>query len=286
MAKDAGGWIHRERLLNGIRIHRVETGEGPPVVLLHGFPEFWWGWRHQLPALAAAGFRAVAPDLRGYGFSEKPRGVGAYRIGTLVDDAAALIDDLGGRARVVGHDWGGVIAWYLAMLHPDRVERLAVLNAPHPVSFRRELRTPDQARRSWYVAAFQLPWLPEARLRADGHRLIGRIFHAGAGRPGIFSDEELGRYRESASRPGALTGMLNFYRAAARRPRPAPRPIEAPTLLVWGERDPALSPRLTVGLEPWIPDLRVERIPEAGHWVQHEAAGRVNRLLVEFLCAS
>jgi epoxide hydrolase 4 len=279
-------WTHREERLNGVRLHRVEAGEGPPVLLLHGFPEFWWGWRRQLPALAGAGFRAVAPDLRGYNFSEKPRGIAAYRMERLAEDAAALIEALGPEpADLVGHDWGGVIAWYTAMLHPGRVRRLVVMNAPHPVAFRRELRRGGQALRSWYAGFFQLPLLPEAALRAAGYRLLDRVFERAAGRPGVFAEEELARYREAAARPGALTSMLHYYRAAVRHPRPRPRPVPHPTLLLWGERDPALSPRLTRGLGPWVPGLRVHRLPRAGHWVQHEAADEVNDLLVRFLRA-
>jgi epoxide hydrolase 4 len=280
----AGGWVHREERVNGVRLHRVEAGAGPPVVLLHGFPEFWWGWRRQLPALAQAGFRAVAPDLRGYNFSEKPSGIAAYRAEALAADVAALIRALGvERAHLVGHDWGGVVAWYVAMLHPERVDRLVVMNAPHPAAFRRALRRGPQALRSWYAAFFQLPSLPEAALRAGRFRLLGRVFAAGAGRRGVFTEEEIARYREAAARPGALTAMLNYYRAAVRFPRPPTRRILHPALLVWGERDRALGVELTRGLEPWVPHLRVERLPEAGHWVQHEAPERVNALLTGFL---
>jgi epoxide hydrolase 4 len=277
-------WTHREERVNGVRLHRVEAGTGTPVVLLHGFPEFWWGWRRQLPALASAGFRAVAPDLRGYHFSEKPSGVGSYRVETLAADIAALIAALGvERAHLVGHDWGGVVAWYTAMLYPERVERLVVMNAPHPEAFRRELRRGPQALRSWYAGFFQLPLLPETAFRAGDYRLVDRVFRSAAGRGGVFSEAELARYREAAARPGALSAMLHYYRAAVRFPRPRTRTIPHETLLVWGERDPALGVELTEGLEPWVPRLRVERIPEAGHWVQHEASERVNQLLVDFL---
>ena len=277
-------WVHREARVNGVRLHRVEAGEGPPVVLLHGFPEFWWGWRKQLPALAEAGFRAVAPDLRGYNFSEKPPGIASYRVETLAADVAELIAALGvERAHLVGHDWGGVVAWYVAMLHPERVGRLVVMNAPHPAAFRRELRRGRQALRSWYAGAFQLPLLPEAAFRAGGYRLVDRVFRSAAGRRGVFAPEELARYREAAARPGALSAMLHYYRAAVRFPRPRTRPIPHETLLVWGERDPALGVELTRGLEPWVPNLHVERIPEAGHWVQHEAPDRINSLLAAFL---
>jgi epoxide hydrolase 4 len=277
-------WTHREARVNGVRLHRVEAGEGPPVVLLHGFPEFWWGWRRQLPALAEAGFRAVAPDLRGYHFSEKPAGVGAYRVETLAADVAALIAELGeGSAHLVGHDWGGVVAWRLAMDHPERVRRLVVMNAPHPEPFRRALRGGRQALRSWYAAAFQLPVLPEAALRAGGYRLLDRVFEGAAGRLGVFAPAELARYREAAARPGALSAMLHYYRAAVRYRVAPSRQIAHETMLIWGERDPALGVELTRGLDPWVPRLRVHRLPAAGHWVQHEAPETVNRLLAGFL---
>jgi epoxide hydrolase 4 len=277
-------WVHREERIGGLDLHRVEAGSGHPVVLLHGFPEFWWGWRRQIPALADAGFRAVAPDLRGYNLSAKPEGIAAYTVDALVGDLVGLIDTLGAeRVHLVGHDWGGIVAWYAAMLHPERIDRLVVLNAPHPASYRRASRRLEQAFRAWYALVFQLPGLPEWALRARGFRLVDRVFRAGAGRRGVFSPGELARYREAAARPGALTAMVNYYRAAARLPRPQNRTIPPPTLLVWGERDPALSVRLTHGLEERVPGLRVERIPSAGHWVQHEAPERVNELLLDFL---
>jgi pimeloyl-ACP methyl ester carboxylesterase len=264
----------------------VEAGEGPPVLLLHGFPEFWWEWRHQIPALAQAGFRAVAPDLRGYNLSEKPRGVSAYRIKSLVGDVEGLIRHLGvERAHVVGHDWGGLVAWWLAMLAPDRVDRLVVVNAPHPDAFRRELMTPGQMLRSWYAAAFQVPVLPEAAFRANGFALLEHIFRASSVKPGAYTDEDIRRYQEAAARPGAITSMINYYRAAARFPHPPTQRITRPTLLVWGEQDQALTVRLTEGLDEWVPGIRVERIPDVSHWVPAEAPDRLNALLTGFLCS-
>lgn len=283
-AADESGWTHHEAVVNNLRLHWVEAGEGPPVLLLHGFPEFWYEWRHQLPALARMGFRAIAPDLRGYNGSEKPSGVAAYRIENLVGDVQGLIRHLGvERAYVVGHDWGGVVAWWLAMIAPEQVDRLVIINAPHPQAFRRELMTPDQMLRSWYAAAFQVPLLPEAAFRANGFALLERIFRASSVRPGAFTDEDLRRYREAAARPGAITAMINYYRAAARYPGPPARAITAPTLLIWGEEDQALSIRLTEGLDAWVPGIRVERIPGVSHWVPAEAPDRVNELLAGFL---
>jgi epoxide hydrolase 4 len=267
------------------QVHRPPGAlDGPNVVLLHGFPEFSYGWRHQLPALAAAGFRALAPDLRGYGRSPKPPRVADYRIDALASDVADLIrGECGGRAHVVGHDWGGVIAWWLAMHHPDAVDRLVVLNAPHPAAYFRELRRPAQLLRAWYVLFFQLPWLPEFAMRFDDFAALRRLFKGEAG----FSDNAVERYVEAFADRRSLTGAVNYYRAAFREGQALPRRvrrIDAPTLLIWGERDRYLVPELARGLDPWVSNLRVERLPEATHWVQHDEPDRVNRLLVEFLC--
>lgn len=285
-AVDEAGWAHREERLNGVRLHWVEAGDGPPVVLLHGFPEFWWGWRRQIQPLADAGFRVIVPDLRGYNLSEKPRGMAAYRIQALVADVDALIGHTGaGRAHVVGHDWGGIVAWWLAMIAPERVDRLAILNAPHPRAFRREIRTLDQMRRSWYAMAFQLPVLPELAIRANDFALLEAVFRAKSVRPGAFSDDDIRRYKEAAARPGALTAMINYYRAAVRAPRLETRTIPHRTLLVWGERDQALRVQLTRGLEEWVPDIRIECLPQASHWVAAEFPETVTELLTGFLRA-
>ena len=266
-----------------------ESGARPvPVVLLHGFPEFWYAWRQQLPALARAGFRAVAPDLRGYGRSPKPPRVRDYRIELLAADVADLIRrHCGGRAHVVGHDWGGVIGWWLAMHHPDVVDRLVVLNAPHLAAYFRELRRPAQLLRSWYVGFFQLPWLPEWSIRVDGYATLRRLFRDDPARRGAFTEPDIERYVEAFADRRALTGAINYYRAAVRAGPWAMagrvRPIAAPTLLIWGERDRYLVPELASGLEAWVPNLRVERLAAASHWVQHDEPDRVNQLLVDFL---
>lgn len=284
-------WVHREGIVNGVRLHWVEMGAGPLVVLLHGFPEFWWGWHRQIPALAAAGFRVVAPDLRGYNLSDKPEGAASYRVSILVQDVVALIRHLGAeRAHLAGHDWGGVIAWRVAMRHAEMVDRLVIANAPHPSIFSREMRRPRQFLRSWYAMFFQLPLLPEALFRANNYAVLERIFRHSPARPDAFSDEDVRRYKEAASRPGALTAMLNYYRSFARSlgrsseggaaPR---RTVHRPTLVIWGERDSALGPHNLDGLERWVPELRIERLPEASHWVLADAPARVNELMTEFL---
>jgi epoxide hydrolase 4 len=281
---DESGWTHHEAVIGDVRLHWVEAGEGPVVLLLHGFPEFWWEWRHVLTPLARLGFRAVAPDMRGYNRSEKPEGIASYRTERLVEDVRALVRHLGvERAHLVGHDWGGVVAWWTAMHAPEVVERLGIVNAPHPAAFRRALRTPEQMLRSWYAGAFQLPVLPEAVFRWNRFALLERVFRASSVRPGSFSDDDIRRYREAAARPGAISAMIHYYRAAARFPSPGTRIIPHPTLLVWGVNDQALSPQLTEGLEEWVPDIRVERIPGVSHWVPAEAPDRLNALLADFL---
>ena len=270
----------------GVRLHAVEAGpaDGPLVLLLHGFPEFWYGFRHQIAPLARAGYRVVVPDQRGYNLSDKPRRLAAYRLDRLAADAAALIAASGReRAFVVGHDWGAMAAWWLAVLHPERVERLAVLNVPHPLVMRRQLRTSSaQRRRSRYVFFFQLPWLPEWWLARHGFRVARRSLTS-TSRPGTFSAEDLAAYREAWARPGALRGMVSWYRAALRRPPPRPPSarVAPPTLLIWGMKDRFLGPEMIQPSLALCDQGRAECIPEATHWVQHEEPERVDRLLLE-----
>jgi epoxide hydrolase 4 len=275
------------RVGDGVRLHYVEAGEGPLVLLLHGFPEFWYAWRHQIPALAQAGWRVVAPDMRGYNLSDKPLGWRAYGIDTLTGDIADLIRDLGEeRAYVVGHDWGAAVAYATAMSHPEVVQRLAILNAPHPARMLEGLRTLRQLRKSWYMFVFQLPVLPEHALARDGFSLAKRTLRDGSA-PGSFSDEDLARYVDAWSQPGALTAMINYYRAVFRQsPRAHTariRTIEAPTLVIWGQRDRHLGAELAEPSRSLVPDVRVERLAQAGHFVQHDAPERVNELLAGFM---
>lgn len=281
---------HRFAKVNGVTLHYVEAcaGSGRLCLLLHGFPEFWYSWRHQIPALAAAGFHVLAPDLRGYNLSDKPPGVSAYRIDALLGDAIGLIENAGAeRAAIVGHDWGGVLAWLLAMHYPRRVEKLIILNAPHPAAFRRELRSWKQLLRSWYIFFFQVPGLPELLLRAGDFAWIDRLLRRQPMHPQAFGPEDVHRYKQALARPGALTAALNYYRASVRhRTQSATRddvPVSAPVLLLWGERDAYLSPRLTEGLSAWVPNLHVVRFPDVSHWIQNDAPERVNRLMIDFL---
>ncbi|RME20578.1 MAG: alpha/beta fold hydrolase [Deltaproteobacteria bacterium] len=280
---------HRQlRLPHGITLHLAEAGpvDGPPVVLLHGFPDCWITWRFQLPALAAAGFRVIAPDLRGYGLSSRPPAVADYRVDALLQDLVALLDlAAGGRAHVVGHDWGGALAWCLAMMHPATVDRLAILNAPHPGSFLRALRSPAQLRRSWYMLAFQVPVLPE-RILTRLARTHGLAPGPVVGVPPLPEDVR-GIYAQCFDSPVALRGPVHYYRALFRYDLPTLRrrlrPVEAPTLVIWGLDDAVLGPALLDDLDDHVRNLRVERLPGVGHFVHQQAPDAVNRLLVDFL---
>jgi pimeloyl-ACP methyl ester carboxylesterase len=282
--REAESWEHHFAVVNGLRLHYVEAGDGPLVVLLHGFPDFWYTWRRQIRHLAAAGFRVIAPDLRGYNESDKPPGVANYRIDLLASDVVGLIQHAGEpRASIVGHDWGGGVAWWVAMQHSEVVEKLAILNAPHPAAFFRELRRPGQLLRSWYMFFFQLPWLPERMIRLGNFVMLERTLRKDT-RLGAFTDEDIERSKQALSQPGALTAAINYYRAAFRRSRKTAgsmQPITAPTLLIWGQRDRYLSQRLTEGLEPHVPNLRIAHL-DASHWVHIDEPEEVNRLLVEF----
>jgi epoxide hydrolase 4 len=291
LPEDIEGQVtHGEALLeDGVRLHYVEAGEGPLVVLLHGFPEFWYSWRRQIPALAQAGFHVVAPDMRGYNLSDKPTGWRLYDSDYLARDIAGLIRHFGvERAHVVGHDWGAAVAYMTAMNHPEVVERLAILNVPHPERMMSGMRTLRQLRKSWYMFFFQLPRLPEKALARRDFSFAKRSLRADS--PESFSDADLDRYAQAWAQPGALTGMINYYRAAVRRsPKSSMagmRKIETPTLVIWGERDRHIGSELAEPLAEWVPNVRVERLAEATHWVQHDAPERVNELLVQFLGAA
>ena len=259
--------------------------DGPMVVLLHGFPEFWYGWRRQLGPLAAAGFRVLAPDLRGYNLSAKPEGLAAYTLDVLADDVLALADALGRRQfAIVGHDWGGVLAWHLAAREPARIARAAILNAPHPATMGAFARAhPSQLARSWYVAFFQLPALPERVLRAGDFAWLANGL-TGSSRSGTFTPDDLARYREAWARPGALTAMLAWYRAVRlQQPPTTPERVEVPVRVIWGDRDRFLDARLAEAGAACCAAADVHHLRRASHGVQHEEPDAVNRLLDEFL---
>jgi epoxide hydrolase 4 len=273
--------------LGEVRLHYVEAGEGPLVVLLHGFPEFWFSWRFQIPALASAGLRVVAPDMRGYNLSTRPSGVPAYDIDRLAGDVRDLIHERGAKsAFLAGHDWGAAVAWVTAMNHPEVVERLAILNVPHPRRLLRGLRTPRQLAKSWYMFFFQLPWLPERLVRARRWWFFRYGFEHDA-RPGAFTRGDIDRYVEAWSQPDATTATINYYRSVFRQsPRRAEarlRQVDAPTLVVWGERDRYLGADLAEPDPSDVPNLdRVVRLPDASHWVHHDEPEQVTQLLAEF----
>jgi pimeloyl-ACP methyl ester carboxylesterase len=276
----------REVAANGLQFTVDEAGEGDAVaLLLHGFPESRRSWRQQLPALAALGWRAVAPDLRGYGRSSRPAARQDYRIDHLIEDAGALFDALGARRRLlIAHDWGALIAWVFAIERVRPLDGLVIMNVPHPAVYLDHIaRSPAQWLKSWYVLFFQLPWLPETLLGAGHAAAVGRSFRETAVDPTCFSDEVVEHYRDNAAEPGALTAMINYYRANAaqlgRWRRGHAPPIETPTLMIWGERDPFLGIELTRGYGPYVVDLTTVRMPGVSHWVQQEAAARVNNTL-------
>ncbi|WP_253738508.1 alpha/beta fold hydrolase [Halohasta salina] len=272
---------------NGVQLHTVQAGpeSGPLVVLLHGFPECWYGWHRQLGPLANAGYRVVAVDQRGYNLSEKPSGVASYHLRELAADIVGLIDAMDREtAAVAGHDWGAAVAWWLGLEYPDRLSRLAVVNVPHPTVFEDTLRTDwSQRLKSAYFLWFQLPVVPELATEL-GDWWLGRRALESTSRPGAFSATDLDRYRRAWSEPGAMTGMLNWYRAAARyRPQPVRRRVSTPTLVLWGAQDQFLNAAMARESLQYCDDGELELVDEATHWLLHEEPGLVVEALLEFL---
>lgn len=291
-------WMEANKLLmeleyshiktNGIQLHVVQAGpkSGIPVILLHGFPEFWRSWIKQLPALAQAGCRVIIPDQRGYNLSDKPKEIKDYCIDELTNDILGLIDALNyEKVNLIGHDWGGIVGWSLANKHPERLHRLGILNAPHPLVMRRFLqRDFEQMRRSLYAFFFQLPWLPERLMAADHWRGAVRALR-GSGKIHTFTNGDIEKYKEAWSQPGAMNAMLNWYRAAGRYPRQIPNQmhIRVPTLILWGVKDVALSRRMARPSLDYCEEGNLIFFPDATHWVQHEEANEVNRHLLGFI---
>lgn len=273
---------------NGIKLHVVQAGpkSGTPVVLLHGFPEFWYGWRKQIPALVEAGCRVIVPDQRGYNLSDKPKGVKHYRVEELVKDILGLIDALEyEKVNLVGHDWGAVVAWTLAILHPERLHRLGILNVPHPAVMRRFLtRDLEQIRRSRHVFFFQLPWFPERAMSADNWRgAVSALL--GSGKIHTFTKEDITKYKEAWSQPGAMTAMVNWYRAVIRYMPKLPKDprVRVRTLMMWGMKDVALSHRMARPSMDYVDEGNLILFPETTHWVQHDEAEAVNHYLLDFI---
>ncbi|MFZ5819357.1 MAG: alpha/beta fold hydrolase [Chloroflexota bacterium] len=280
---------HTSIATNGIHLHVVMAGptDGQPVFLLHGFPEFWYGWRRQIGPLAEAGYRVIVPDQRGYHLSDKPAGVKSYRLDALVNDALGLADALGyEKVNLVGHDWGAAVAWTFSLSHPERLRKLGILNVPHPAVMLNFLRRgdPEQLRRSWYMFAFQLPWLPEYLLRKNDWRNAVRVLR-GSGKIHTFSNEDIAEYKQAWSQPGAMAAMLNWYRAMLRhRPNiPKDLRVHVPTLILWGMQDVALSHRMARLSLDYCDSGKLVFFEDATHWVQHDEAEEVNQLLMEFL---
>jgi pimeloyl-ACP methyl ester carboxylesterase len=274
---------------NGIDFNVAVAGSGDRLALcLHGFPESSFSWRYQMPLLAQLGFRVWAPDLRGYGGSSRPLGVASYALEILEADVAALIEASGARDVVlIGHDWGALIAWNYAMYGRVPISRLVIMNVPHPALARKGLRTRRQLAKSWYIFFFQLPWIPEWLLSRNDCAAIGRAFRGMAVDKARFPREVLQVYRTAAAQPGALTAMLNYYRALVRglgrtQRRGAPR-IAIPTLMIWGEVDAALGKELTYGTDAYVADLTLRYLPNVSHWVQQEAPETVNGMLEAWL---
>jgi epoxide hydrolase 4 len=287
--------LHYETIqTRGLKFEVATAGQGDRLaLLLHGFPESAYSWRHQIPALVQLGYRVWAPNLRGYGNTDRPVGVAHYTSAQLEGDVSDLIDASGARSVVlIGHDWGGSIAWSYAMHGTRPIERLVVLNFPHPKVFARGLQTAAQRRRSWYMLAFQLPVLPELLISAQHARSLELTIRRFAVHPERFPDEVIAHYRDQASRPGALTAMINYYRAMGRTmlrralgrgPQRKGAKILLPTLLIWGEQDRALGKELAQGHERYVDKLTLRMLPDASHWVQQDAPEEVNALLAAWL---
>ena len=275
--------------VNGIRMHYVSAGEGPLVILLHGFPEFWYSWKDYVAPLSKH-FKVVVPDLRGYNESDKPKGVKNYDMEVLVEDIRALIRALGAeKARIVGHDWGGAITWMLAIRSPEYVERFVVLNLPHPDLFYRGLRKSfRQKLRSWYFFWFQLPWLPEFFFRIFLRPVVRYGFKGWAYNKSAFTEEDLKAYRDNMKKRGVIRSSINYYRAAfryrKRHQQNIDRIISIPARMIWGENDKALGKELTIGTEKYFDaPFDIHYFPNCSHWVQHEYPEKVLPLIEEFL---
>lgn len=274
---------------NGLRFEVSTSGDPRSerlALCLHGFPEHAYSWRHQMPQLAKLGYRVWAPNQRGYGNTDRPEGRDAYHIDHLLADVAGLIDASGARSvTLIAHDWGAVVAWLFALRKIRPLERLVVMNLPHPTRFFEALlHNKKQRRRSWYERFFQLPWLPEALFRAGGARAVGSAFRNMARNKEQFPDPVLDVYRQHALAPGAMTAMLNWYRANPFRVVTAGEfpVLDTPTLMIWGVHDTALGKEMTYRTEELVSDFTI-RYLNASHWVQQDAPEQTNEILSAWL---
>jgi epoxide hydrolase 4 len=278
-------WTHEYITTNGVELHYVTQGAGPLLLLLHGFPEFWYSWRHQIPEFAQY-FKVVALDLRGYNDSDKPKNKSAYVMDEFVKDIQGVIKGLGyEKCVLVGHDWGGAIAWNFAYTHPDMLEKLIILNLPHPAKFSQGLLTLQQLVRSAYIFFFQLPWIPELFIKSSDYAAIERAFKGMAVDKNTFTQADIDSYKNSAAKTGAITAALNYYRNALQQ-RIFKRNwgiLAVPTLMIWGENDTALGKELTYGTQAYVKDFQIKYIPNCSHWVQQEQPKLVNQYMRDFL---
>ena len=280
-------WQHDYITTNGVNLHYVTQGSGPLMLMLHGFPEFWYSWRYQIPEFAK-NFKVVAPDLRGYNDSDKPQEQSAYVMTELVRDVEGIIRGLGyEKCVLVAHDWGGGIAWSFAYAYPQMVERLIIMNCPHFRKFSEGLRTPQQLLRSWYMFFFQLPVIPELFLQAQDYQFIENAFKGMAINKSAFSKEDIDAYKNAAAKRGALTATINYYRNifSSQILNTNWSILEVPTLMIWGEEDTALGKELTYGTEAYVENFQIKYIPNCSHWVQQEQPELVNQYMREFLAA-
>ena len=282
------GVVIRWQQAGGMSFELAEAGTGDRLALcLHGFPELHYSWRFQIPLLVERGWRVWAPNLRGYGGTDRPEGVDAYHIDRLLEDVAALIDASGAReVLLMAHDWGAIIAWQFAIRRVRPLVGLVIMNVPHPMPFKRELRKWAQLRASWYVFFFQLPRLPEWAFGRHRARMIRQAFVGMAVDKSRFPKQVTDTYAAAASRPGALTAMINYYRAAFRSTgamTAGTGKVDVPTLMIWGEEDTALTIGCVDGTDEYVSDFRLERLPGVSHWVQQEAPEKVNAILGDWL---
>ncbi len=278
-------WQHAYITTNGVKLHYVTQGEGPLMLMLHGFPEFWYSWRHQIPEFAQY-YKVVALDMRGYNDSDKPKETSAYTINELVKDVEGVIRGLGyDKCVLVAHDWGGAIAWNFAYTHSYMVDKLIILNLPHPVKFAEGLRTPQQLLRSWYIFLFQLPFLPEFLIQSGDYQPLEVAFKGMAVNKSTFTQADIDAYKDAAAKRGALTAMVNYYRNIF-QPQFFNKTwgiLEVPTLMIWGESDTALGKELSYGTEAYVRDFQIKYIPNCSHWVQQEQPQLVNQYMRDFL---
>ncbi|MDJ0693904.1 alpha/beta hydrolase [Mastigocoleus sp. MO_188.B34] len=287
MSMTENSWKHEYITTNNIKLHYVTQGNGPLMLMLHGFPEYWYSWRHQIPEFARD-YQVVAIDLRGYNDSDKPKEKSAYVMNEFIQDVKGVIQGLGyEKCVLVAHDWGGIIAWNFVDIYPETVEKLIILNLPHPLKLIRSFRTWKQLQKSWYIFFFQIPFLPELLLQYANYNWIEQMFAGIALGKSIFTLKDLKAYKQAVAKPGALRAMLNYYRNFF-----IPQLINknwdivaVPTLMIWGEEDKFLGKELTYGTEAYVRDFKIKYIPNCSHWVQQEQPTLVNQYMREFLRA-